>query len=236
MEASEKRYWQDKAAQLDPAAYVFRSKAVLGAAFSETVPSGECWYIANAFFCRVSGGDAIYVHRSPDVDKAVPIGAGTKLEFHTSSSYSMHYTCRPAIVIATDERYTTDPKGLYFERLAKLASLPAVSHRVQIQDGAAYGSNYDQPFPDDFEGGLCTSYSNHDVSWGGMASQYGAMNLGSEISDDHQNRIGERVMFPFSRSIFPKLRARGSSVSGAAGVAYMKGNAQITYVKLPSDW
>lgn len=236
MEASEKRYWQDKAAQLDPAAYVFRSKAILGASFSETVPVGECWYIANAFFCRISGGDAIYVHRSPDVDKAAMIGSGTKLEFHADSGYSMHYTCRPALVIGVDERYDLDPKGLYFERLSKLATLPSFSHRVQIQDGAAYGSNYDQPFPSDFENAMCLSYSNHDVSWGGMAGSVGALNLGSEISDDHQNRIGERVMFPFCRSVFPKLRARGGSVSGAANTTYIKGNAQITYVKLPSSW
>lgn len=236
MDCNEKRYWQDKAALLDPKAYVFKTKIALGSGYSETVPDGECWYFLNAFFVRIGGGDAIYNHRVPDIDKATPIGAGTKIEFHADSSFSMYYTCRPSLVICADQRYQDDPKGLYFLRLARMNSLSSFSARVHVPAGAPYGTSSDEALPTDFEGALCLSYSNHDVSWGGVANQYSAMNLGNEISDDHQNRIGERLMFPFSRSVFPRLRARGGSVGGAPGSPYMKGNVQITYCKLPADW
>jgi hypothetical protein len=61
------------------------------------------------------------------------------------------------------------------------------------------------------------------------------MNLGSEMSDDHLNRIGERTLFPFSRFTFSTLSARGGSVSGMKDVPHINGNCQVTYLKLPAD-
>jgi hypothetical protein len=238
MSINEKRYWQDQAALLDPASYVMRSKQTQGAAWTETVPAGECWYFLNSFFVRVSGGDAIYNHRVPDVAKATQLGAGTKIEFHSDSAYSYHYTCRPELVICKDKRYQDDPKGLYYQRMNRLRSLPSLSHRVDFPSGSPYGVTADVLFPDDLGAAMCLSYSNSNASWGALiiaGGALGAMNVGNEISDDHQNRIGERTMFPFARSVFTGLRARGGSVLGGND-PYIKGNAQITYCKLPADW
>lgn len=236
MSTHEKRYWQDQAALLDPLAYVFCTKAVQGSGFVETVPVGEQWYFLNAFFVKVSGNAELYNHRTPDVAKATPLTAGTKIEFHADSSYAMHYTCRPERVISKDKRYQDDPKALYFSRLHRLRSLQTFVQSVSIEDGAPYGVTNDTVFPTDFANAIVTSYSNSNMSWGGITGDYGAMNLGPEMSDDHQNRWGERTLFPFVRGLFPKMRARGGSISGAQNVPYIKGNCQVTYVKLPTDW
>lgn len=235
MEGNEKKYWQERAALLDPRAYVLRSKANLGAGYSETVPEGENWLLINVFYCRIAGGPLFYNHRVPDIDAAVPLTSGTRIEFHSSSSYSMYYSCRPQLVIASDSRYEDDPKGLYFDRLNALKNIQSSVIGVNIPYGTANGNNTDSLFPADFDDAICTSYSANDVSWAGLAGNAGAMNLGNEISDDHQQRQGHKVLFPFSRSIFPRLRCRGSNAAGNTG-SYMSGNGQITYVKLPSAW
>lgn len=235
MDLNEKRFWQDQAALLDPNAFVLRSKVTRGADFVESVPSGEQWYVMNAFWVCLSGNDAPYCHRTPDVLKATPLGAGTKIEFG-ASDYSFHYTCRPEVVICKDKRYQDAPKELYFSRLNRMRALPASVIKVAIDDNAAYGVTTETPFPADFANALVTSYSNLNMAWGGLGSANGAMNLGPEMSDDHQNRIGERTLFPFSRSVFTTLRARGGSVSGLKDIPYIRGNCQVTYLKLPSDW
>jgi len=232
----EKTYWQHKAALLDPKAYVLKAKNLDGASFFEVVPAGECWYAISTFYVRIASGLSRFTHRVPDVDKATMLTAGTRIEFHSESQWSMYLTCRPALVVNTDSRYIDDPRGLYFERMQKLRDLPSFNIRVEIPSGTAYGNNTDVLFPNDFSEGMCLSYSSDDVSWAGLAGPATSMNLGNEVSDDHQNRIGQKTLFPFSRTMFPKLRARGGSVGGAVGSSYMYGNGQIVYCKLPPDW
>jgi hypothetical protein len=236
MESNEKTYWQHKAALLDPKAYVLKAKNLQGSAFFEVVPQGECWYVISAFYVRIASGLSRFTHRVPDVDQATMLTAGTRIEFHPESQWSMYLTCRPALVVGVDQRYEDDPRGLYFERMQRLRVLPSFNIRAQVASGTPYGSNIDVPFPADFETAMCLAYSSDDVSWAVLAGTATAMNLGNEVSDDHQNRIGQRVLFPFSRAMFPALRTRGCSVSGAVGEPYIYGNGQIVYCKLPADW
>lgn len=223
--ASEVAYWQDQAALLDPDAYEY----VQGASFTRTVPSGETWYMVNGWQLLPSaGGGPYWFHRPADVNRALSLPEDTEINGSTNPN-AFAYICKPSLVVSGDDRYTDNPKELYFSRMRRLQS---ELERFQI-GAAATGSGttlgvgqIQVDFPTDFTRGFVVQTSAHDVAWAIM--QPGGLNTHNEISDDDPFRWAEPTPFPFLLADFDSILIQGC---GSAD-----GCATMTYVKLPSDW
>lgn len=223
MSADETAFWQDQAALLDPDAYVH----VQGTSQSLTVAADERYYIVNAWFVQGwdSGADHWY-HRPAHVDHAFMLSEGTTIDTSSSESSAFIYYCRPSLVTGSDARYSTDPRGLYFDRIMRLGELT----RYQVGVTNTGTSSTDEAFPSDFTDGMAVHVSAHDVAWLILvnATNGGALNTLNEISDTDPIRFAESVLFPFKRTTFPEIRVEG--------VGEGQGAANLTYVKLPGDW
>lgn len=236
LSVSETAIWRDRAALLDPACYRLYNSTDDGAGWSATVPAGETWWLVNGWHVLVNGGSGYDFLRVADVNRAVPLSAGTVLGASAGQS-GYAYVAKPALVTG-DVRYD-NPKGLYFERLARLRTLTHYQKSVVVSSGATMGTNIDSAFPTDFTRGLLLSASVQDVSWVGLnaGESIGALNLLNEISDDHQVRQAEAILLPFNRATFPNLRTRPANVAGTyPSPPSLAGYGAVRYVKLPLDW
>lgn len=226
MTAEEVAYWQDQAALLDPDAYVYTA----GTGNSQTVPTGERYYMVNGWKLDTSGGGSLWYHRFAHVDRALLLPDGTTI---TNGTDGFMYICQPELVVdnVSDDRYSdyqNDPRGLYFERLMRIGEL------VMFQLGATVtGSGQTQvAFPTDFTDGLVLQVSSHDVAWLIMHDDTnGNMNTLNEIGDSSPIRFAEACLFPFKRT-----GSSGFREIMIQGVSEPEGTATLTYVKLPSDW
>lgn len=223
-------YWIDKAALLDPAAYrIYR-----GAAFSFTVPTGECWYMVNGWNCRASGGIR-YDQRTLHVDRALPLPAGTYVE-STGDAGAFALVCSPKLV-SSRPAYDA-PESLYYARLERLRSMSLSEISATIIAGSAAGTTATATFPQDFTDGMLSHVSCFDLSWLILShSANGSVaNTFMEISDDHQQRVGESCLFPFSRSVCDQIKVRSATISGNTSDPSIAGVGVVKYYKLPVGW
>jgi hypothetical protein len=217
-------FWQDMAATLDPAAYEW----IEGNSISRTVPSGETWYVQEAWFVQViEGGGVNWFHRGGDARDAFPIPAGTTLVTDASKAFAHMYLCKPSLVTGSDSRYTTDPRALYFNRLRRLSSELELHQIGGTQTNNATGT---ATLPTDFVNGMVVHVSTHDLAWiiPYDAAEHGGIITQFEVSDTDRVRVANNVLIPFVRAAFPKIIWRGATQT--------EGRGTITYVKLPSDW
>lgn len=226
--------WTDRAALLDPACYRIYNSTDDGAGWSVTVPAGETWYLLNAWHVQVTGSTDYDFLRVCDVNRVVPLPAGTTI-LASASQYGYAYVAKPALV-SGGARYGA-PKDLYFERIWRLRTLAQYRLSIAAAAGTAMGTNLTAAFPTDFTKGLIVSQSVHDMSWVALSSSsVGGLNLQNEISDDHEIRFAEAVMVPFMRTVFPNIKSRVANVDGSLTSSSIAGYAAVRYVKLPSDW
>jgi hypothetical protein len=237
--ADELAYWQLQAALLDPLTHVHIFQS--GKNWSITVPTGKTWHLRSAFWVSINGQTHPNFHRNPEPDQVMALPAGTTLEAHSGSSQSHLTYVDPGIVTDSgspdyDSRYITDPKGLYFSRLARLKTLPLHIAEAKIPKGSAYGKVETAAFPKDFTYGLVVQQTVFDASWT-ILYQRGkaAMNLGTELSDNKTVRFTNEPMVPFERALFTAIAVRGGNRSDTNS-SYVEGFGSIGYVKLPDGW
>lgn len=220
MTADEVAFWQDQAALLDPDAYVL----FLGNTESETVPGGERWYLVNGWNLKATGEGTTWYHRPADVKRALMLPEGTTIETATppdGTSTAFMYICQPSLVTGSDARYTSDPRGLYFDRIMKLATLD----QERIGGTATAGSIVNEAFPATFTDGMIVHASVHDVAWMILwDGSDGLSNLHNEISDSTRIRWAEPLLMPFKRTTFPNTAIQGVSLA--------EGRATLSYVVL----
>lgn len=219
MTSDEIAFWQDQAALLDPAAYEF----VVGSGESRTVTTAERWYLVNGW--RLSATSGEWFHRTSHVDHALPLTAGTTITTAADGNAYM-YLCKPSLVTGSDDRYTTDPRALYFDRMLQIAQL--TQYRLAGTNTGTSTSTVS--FPSDFTDGLIIHASVMDLAWVILLYTSGTtgLNLFPEISDSAPIRQAEGNIFPFKRTSFPSIMAQGASLSTGAG--------QVVYLKLPGGW
>lgn len=224
--ADEFEYWTAQAAMLDPSAMTYTS----GGAFSFTVPADKTYYLFNAWNARHgSTGPTMFLRdpRSP-----MPMAPGMNLQGNGTSGAFAYY-CDPSAV-STGAKYA-DPKGLYFERLARLKHLQTYNLGGAITAGAAFATLSTPAFPSDFTDALLIQADSFDTSWVALGTGASIINLNDEISDDHAQRFASSLMVPFKRATFNAITTRGGNIAGTA-TACVAGTASVTYKKLPSDW
>ena len=218
MTAEEVTYWQEQAALLDPAAYVY----LAGTGEDMTVPSGERYYLVNGWKLDTSGGGTYWFQRTAHYERAMMLSEGTTI---TCDTDGFMYVCQPALVTGSDARYTTDPRGLFFERIMRIGDL----EQFQIGGAATTGAQVQVAFPTDFTNGLALHTSSHDIAWLIMHDDTaGNMNTLNEISDSDRIRFAEPTIFPFVRTQFREIMLQG--------VSEAEGTGTLTYAKLPGDW
>lgn len=225
MSADEVTYWQDQAALLDPLAYVH----VLADSSSDTVPAGERWYLVNGWYLDAGSEGTNWFHRPADVNRALMLPENYVLATGAapSTSLAFYYVCKPSLVTGSDGRYSSDPRGLYFDRMMQLGTLT----RYQLGSTNTGSGQVTDTFPTDFTYGMVLHTSLHDVAWMVMTNSGatdGMLNLHNEISDSDRIRWAEPTLFPFDRTVMPKTLIQGASQS--------QGRATLTYVKLPGGW
>lgn len=224
MTPDEVSYWQDQAALLDPDAYEF----VIGTSQSRTVPGGENWYAVTGWFVQATGGGLSWFARPTHVRNARPLSEGTTIVTSATEANSSMYLCKPALVTGSDARYSSDPRGLYFERLRKIAST-LTQYQIGGVDTGTSGTTV--AFPSDFTDGLLIHCAQQDIAWmtlleTGGAGAFGGLN---EISDTDPVRFAEPNLVPFKRTTVPNVHVRGAGLAGGRGT--------FTYLKLDgSGW
>lgn len=233
-EANEFDYWLRLAVLLDPAAYVLHK----GGSWNVTVPDGTAWYSLNMWNVRLgASGGTIWQRRVGKLWDALMLPAGTNLQ--DNGLNGMLYVCKPELVVNTDARYR-DPRGLFFERMARLKTLPLVDINMSISAGGAVTNNVaSAAFPTDFSKGMIVAAHIFDGAWtitaNGPGPSDGLMNLTDEISDAHALRFAESMLLPFNRASHPYVQIHAGNVDGASGTA-LAANGGVLYHKLPSDW
>lgn len=186
-----------------------------------------------------------------DIDSAVQMPAADTMTISPGGGYV--YVCQPELVIpapygsGTDQRYKTNPKGLYFDRLAALRSMTLHRLDVVVPPSTPINTVTTKDFPTDFDDALLVHVNCHDSAWVGLNSPtVGAMNVMIEISDYHMVRFAQRVLAPFRRTTFPNFRVAGANIPGNNQASYgsgyggssnpFAGQGGCSYFKLPAGW
>lgn len=240
---SKQTIFADRAALLDP-----DCQAYACGLFDLTVPVGEVWYVFNAWFCRYPVGSPQlpheghpFFHRKIGADDALLLPSGTRVM--GTNQWSLLWYARPSLVQA-DQRYA-DSENLYYERLARLRTMPLFDLGQYRPQGIAW--NAPSPgavFPTDFQRGLIAHVSCHDLCWVTLngptvpGAQVGYIaNTLDEINDIHQQRFTASVRQPFLRAWWNGIQL-GHGVAGDVQTLAQSyhGWGALKFYKLPEDW
>ena len=234
---AETAHWADKAALLDPDCYVFQE----GANWSLTVPTGKTWYMINAWALRKPAApfqNYKWHHRPLDSEQAIPMPAGFTFK---ADDFGYAYYADPSIVQAGDQRYQDDPRGLYYERLERLKTLPLEEVCAHIPAGTSINNSFLlASFPTSAERILITHIDCHDGCWiilqsGDLNNITSALNTQMELDDVRPQRVTSSVLAPIKRSVHPHIRLGTGTLPGGTGQSY-DGWGSVKFVQLPSDW
>jgi hypothetical protein len=255
---SEFVYWQQQAAMLDPLSYVLADTAV--GALDVTVPAGQTWFAVNAY--QVYYNDPTFFAtdgfpntrpsgfiRPLDIRRAMAMPAGTRIRNNTISVVAYVFYCNPSLVIATDPRYSSNPRELYFSRLARLQTLPIRELVLEAQGGGGINDVVDIAIPADFDNGIVIGASVYDCCW----ANFGLLNVMNEMNNTHIIRNAETLFCPFRRLGIGGTRftmKKGTPADGwslnpygdpysqfDAAVAFpFTGSANVLYQVTPADW
>jgi hypothetical protein len=268
---AETAYWRTQAALLDPRAYVFLRDE--GHTMDVTVPAGHAWYVANMFQVLIGEPQILsedgYAGQYPSgfvrpCDARLPLvlPAGTRVRSNVLRNGGYVYYADPALVVDGDPRYENDPRGLYFERLQRLTTLPIRDVVIEWISNGITGKEFAATLPDDFDGAIVVNASTYDAPW----VLLGGINLLDEINNNHTTRTARSLMCPFRRETFSTVHTIAGNYAGKAGdtlqpgqwgeladgqwgkwqagmlEAYVpdafnkKGTANVLYVPLPEGW
>lgn len=209
-------YFADMSAMLDSDCQVY-----VNGTFDITVPTGETWYIFNAWFVH-NGDGKMWFHRKIGVNEAMTAPAGTRLKSGNANSFLWY--CRPKLVQEGDERYQ-DAEILWYERLQKIKLEELKS---AIVSRASNSTDHNRVTLPNIEKMIITHVSTHGGSWTAL---YGgnvnvseqperASNTLDELNDGHEIRFTGTVIQPIKRSIFDKIHLGLGNRSDAYGVAH----------------
>lgn len=253
-----------RAALLDPRCYAMIGVDPATDALDVTVPAGRGWWVTNAF--AVYYGDPIDVAqdvfpltrragfiRPLDSRRPLELGAGTRVRNAVGIHLAYLLYCDPAAVWALDARYTADPRGLYYGRLARLRTLPTEMVVLEATAGGAINDDVHADLP--AAPLLITSASVYDTSWVtvGCPGWPSPANVLNEINNAHGVRFGESIEQPLPacgpRVAMEKGNAGAvlgpsatlaqviGAISSDPAVAFPQhGSGSLTYQLLPEDW
>lgn len=257
----EDRYYATQAALIDPRCWhlAWTSTGMLDV----TVPAGHTWWTSNAFAVIYNdplivaqdaypGSRASGFLRTLDARGAVMLPAGTRIRnnqtlpptepYRINTAYLWY--CDPAEVWDVDERYTTNPRGLYFGRLAQLESLQLRSAVLEATGGGSLDDAIAKTLPGT-EDIIVTHVNIYDASWmtiGWPVDGSPPLNVADEINNSHSVRFTRSVLQPLPRGTGLQIALRKGSTSDRPSstdpaIAYpIKGTGSISWVETPTGW
>lgn len=210
---NEKQWWQYAAAMLDPTAL----QLIKGQ--SGTVPIGETWLILHAWRVKFAGAS-----HNQYIRQVFP--GANPLVLPAGSAYDASYNIDPgtkgcltyykvnSTLLASNSGYNSDPKGLFYDRVAEANAGPVVSLSVSVTDNSVQTASVP------FSGGYCvTSSSVQDVAWMGFYDgAQTSLTLLPERSDSDPFRFASPHLIALNTTLYPSFSARGASIGdGTAG-------------------
>ena len=211
-------HWRTQAALLDPRAYVYLHDP--GYMLDVTVPTGHAWHVVNMFQVLINEPQAIsddgytgyrasgFV-RPCDARQPLVLPAGTRIRSNVERNGAYVYYADPALVL-DDPRYTIDPRGLYYERLARLQTLPIRDAIIEWISNGVTGKSFTLTLPNDFTHAILVNASVYDAPW----VLLGGINLLDEINNNHTVRFARSLMCPFERSTFSTIHTIAGNYAG----------------------
>lgn len=259
--SDEDRYFATQAALLDPRCW--HLAWTTSGALDVTVPEGHTWWTSNAF--AVTYNDPLIVAqdtwpgsrssgflRTLDARGAVMLPAGTRIRNNQTlpptSPYRINtaylWYADPVEVWDVDERYTTDPRGLYYRRLAQLETLELHSAVLEATGGGSLDDVLALAIPGDTDI-IVTHVSVYDASWmtfGWPADGSPPLNVADEINNSHSVRFTRSVLQPLPRGTGLQMALRKGSTSDAPGSTNsaianpIHGSGSASWVCVPAGW
>lgn len=252
--SDEDRWYATQAALLDPRCY--QLDATSAGALDVTVPAGRTWYVTNAF--AVTYGSPQFVAqdaypnsrrsgflRPLDARRSVALSAGTRVRNNAGINVAYLFRCDPDDVWSLDARYATDPRGLYYGRLARLTSLPISEVVLEVTGGGALTDDVHADLPT-CAAVMLIAASVYDTAWSTIgwpaSSPATPLNLLSEINNSHAVRFAESILQPLSCGDGLRAAVQKASNADAPGstdpaIAYpIHGSSNLVYQALPTDW
>lgn len=255
--SDEDRYYATQAALLDPRCWHLASTTT--GTLDVTVPAGRTWWTSNAL--AVMYGDPLIVAqdawpgsrssgflRNLDARSAVRLPAGTRIRNNQTLPPTEPYRINtaylwyadPAEVWEIDARYTTDPRGLYYARLAQLETLELRSVVIEATGGGSVDDVLTAMFPGTGDV-ILTHVSIYDASWmtvGWPADGTPPLNVADEMNNVRAVRFTRSVLQPLPRgSGLQIVMRKGSNSDLPAADAYpIHGSVTASGVVLPEGW
>lgn len=243
-------YWANKAALLDPRAYVYKGVGVI----NETVPVSETWWMLNGWIITPDGNVANglglhspHFHRIADIDQAIPLAAGTTITNYVGDGLTVGfiYYCRPKLVYDIDARYTNDPKGLYERRIKDLQTLTPKRAFGVIPRGSPNGTQPTQDFswsdPGILYGFILQTWMTN-ASWvltygSDATGAFAPINMLNEISDLKAQRECMKTYMPFVRKQpgafgYTGIKVASGNTAGDYGNTDALGQGGVFWVEL----
>lgn len=212
-------HWQCSAALLDPNAL----NLIKGGTEEETgvVPAGETWLVIGAWRVKFAGATnhqfirQVFPNSNPLV---LPEGTAYDASYNAGPGTVgclVFYRVNAAL-FAGNAGYETDPKGLYYSRLAQATAGTVTSLTVAITDNSEQTVSI--PFAA-ATGYYVTSSSFQDCAWMGFYDGVQtSLTLLPERSDADPFRFASPHLLALNTDIYPAFSARGAnSVNGVAG-------------------
>lgn len=221
LSADEEQWWQYAAAMLDPSALDL-VKASAG-----SVPAGETWLAFHAWRVKFAGATHYqYVRQVFPGANPLVLPAGTAYDATYNSGPGVDgcltFYRVDAALLASNDGYTSDPKGLYYERVAEANAGPVQAVTVSIND------NSTQTAAIPVTGGYyVTSSSFQDCAWMGFYDGVQtSLTLLPERSDSDPFRFASPHLLALHVDVYPSFSARGANSGDAsAGCTFVEVSA-----------
>ena len=226
---NEERHYADLAALLDPSCYTFHS----GTNWTLTVPAGKVWHLVNGWALRHVDN---YKWHHRNLNEPLLLPSGFVL---TADDVGFAYYADLSIVQDTDPRYQTDPKGLYFERINKLRTIPLEKVSTHRPLNTPYSTPIvGVPFPQSCERIVIRHIDCHDGCWLIFAKSdfSNAMNTQDELDDVRPMRFTKSMCVPMLRSVHSHIYLGHGTINGPGTPQTYNGWGQVLFQRLPADW
>ena len=245
----EREHWRTQAALLDPNAYFLIHDT--GHMLDVTVPVGHTWHASNTFQVRFNEPDILGEDGYPgyyksgflrplDSRRTIALPSGTRVRSNIEQNGAYLWYADPAAIWDTDERYQTDARGLYYERLQRLTTLPIREVIIELRPYGESGTQLEFELPE-FESAMLVGASVFDATW----LNVGILNVMSEVNNIHTVRFAESLLQPFRRDRIghPVVRVKAGNYAGHLNPEPndpegwdKTGTGNILYAVLPEGW
>ncbi len=251
---AEARHWATQAALLDPRCWHLAWSSGSTLPLDVTVPEGRTWYASNAYAATYNRDTAIAASqddyplarragaiRTLDARRTLALPAGTRVTSAPGIHEAYVWYADPVECWAADPRYADDARGLYYDRLARLETLPLLQVSSEATGGGSIDDVVRAPLP---PGPLVLLHvAVQDAAWGTVSTgEDGAppLNTIMELDNTRPVRFDAVILQPLPdlgppRWLVGKKCAYDGNQDPAVAMP-IKHAVDVELVQLPEGW